>query len=93
MVRYFLDSTFDVDSNGAYTLNLIRKGTVTNETSLAYEIVCNGKKHTVMKSITATTFKEAEDILTSQYSNWGDEKYSYDDEVKNVRKGNWRDGL
>ena len=89
MVRYFLDSTFGVDANGAFAYDLIRKGTVVKETSIAYEISCNGKLRTMAKSITAATFKEAEELLTSQYSNWGDKPYDRDAELKS-RKSDWR---
>lgn len=89
MIRYFLDSTFGVDANGAYAYDLIRKGTVTNETSLSYEIVCNGKTRNIAKSITGSTFKEAESILTSQFSNWGDNPYDRDVELS-AHKSDWR---
>ena len=89
MIRYFLDSTFGVDANGAYAYDLIRKGTVEKETSISYEISCGGKLRTVAKSITGVTFKEAEEILTSQYSNWGDKPYNRDTELSS-RKNDWR---
>ena len=88
--KYFLDSRFDVDANGAFTYEVIRKGKVVSEKPLSYILESHEDILSVAKSLTGDTYDEVKEIITNIYGNWGDTDYIKRVEVEMSKKDDWR---